>query len=325
MEMPVVDKPLPELWTYSGSSPKPDDFDAFWTRALAELDETDPAPCITENLTVRAKTVDTYDLNFQGVGGASIYAKLLRPKNPAPGHPAVLFFHGYSGSSGAWTDVKMALAAQGITVAAMDCRGQGGQSQDMGSVAGNTLNGHIIRGLAEGPEKLLFRQIFLDTVQLARIVMTLDGVDPMKVCAWGGSQGGALSVACAALEPRIRRCVSIYPFLSDYQRVWAMDLDKDAYAELRTYLRHFDPRHERIDEMFYRLGYIDIQNLAPRIQADVLMGISLIDTICPPSTQFAAFNKITSSKTPLIYPDFGHEALPGFDDKAFQFVLDLMD
>jgi len=323
--MPVVDKPLSELQTYSGSSPKPDDFDAFWSRALAELDATDPAPVITENLTVRSPVVNTYDLVFRGVGGASVYAKLFRPKVQAAPAPAVLFFHGYSGNSGGWSDGKLALASQGFTIAAMDCRGQGGQSEDGGSVIGNTLHGHIIRGLADGPDKLLFRQIFLDTVQLARVVMALDGVDPAKVCTWGGSQGGALSIACAALEPRIRRCVSIYPFLSDYRRVWEMDLDKDAYAELRTYLRNFDPRHERIDEMFYRLGYIDIQNLAPRIRADVLMGISLIDTICPPSTQFAAFNKINSPKTPVIYPDFGHEGLPGFDDIAFQFVIDLLD
>jgi len=323
--MPVVDKPLAELRTYLGISPKPTDFEAFWDRALAELDATPPEPKLAVNSTIRSKVVSTFDLTFSGVGGALIYAKLYRPANPAPGQPAVLFFHGYSGNSGSWTDIKLALASQGITVAALDCRGQGGRSQDTGSVLGTTMNGHIIRGLSEGPEKLLFRQIFLDTVQLARIVMAMDGVNPTNVCTWGGSQGGALSIACAALEPRIRRCVSVFPFLSDYRRVWEMDLDKDAYAELRTYLRHFDPCHERIDEMFERLGYIDIQNLAPRIRAEVLMGISLIDTICPPSTQFAVFNKIESPKTPVIYPDFGHEGLPGFDDRAFQFILDLAD
>jgi|GEM_PF-2913200 len=33
-------------------------------------------------------------------------------------------------------------------MAAMDCRGQGGSSEDSGGVKGNTLCGHIIRGLA---------------------------------------------------------------------------------------------------------------------------------------------------------------------------------
>ena len=34
-------------------------------------------------------------------------------------------------------------------VAAMDCRGQGGLSEDVGGVKGTTVNGHIIRGWME--------------------------------------------------------------------------------------------------------------------------------------------------------------------------------
>ena len=61
----------------------------------------------------------------------------------------------------------------------------------------------------------------------------------------GGSQGGALTVACAALEPRVARISTAFPFLSDYKRVWEMDLAKAAYAELRQYFRDFDPEHNR--------------------------------------------------------------------------------
>ncbi len=39
------------------------------------------------------------------------------------------------------------------------------------------MRGHIVRGLDDSPEKLLFRQIFLDTVQLTRIVMDMPEVD----------------------------------------------------------------------------------------------------------------------------------------------------
>ena len=35
------------------------------------------------------------------------------------------------------------------------------------------------------------------------------------------------------------------------------------------------PRHEREDELFTKLGYIDAQHLAPRIQAEVFMGVGL--------------------------------------------------
>ena len=111
----------------------------------------------------------------------------------------------------------------------------------------------------------------------------------------------------------------MYPFLCDYQRVWEMDLAVGAYEELKTFFRQFDPTHEREKEIFTKLGYIDVQFLTPRIKAEVLMGVGLMDTICPPSTQYAAYNKITSPKQTVIYPDFGHEGLPGFMDRAFQF------
>ena len=256
------------------------------------------------------------------MGGARIYAKYVRPKNGPKPHPAVLQFHGYSGNSGDWQD-KLSFVSEGLAIAALDCRGQGGRSEDNAPIKGNTHHGHFIRGLDDAPEKLLFRSFFLDTAQLARVVMGFDEVDAARVGTTGGSQGGALSIACAALVPEIKRCVSVYPFLSDYKRVWEMDLAKDAYAELKTFFRHFDPRHEREDEIFSRLGYIDVKNLALRIKAETLLGISLMDTICPPSTQFAVFNNISAKKDAVIYPDFGHEGLPGFSDRAFDFLLGL--
>jgi cephalosporin-C deacetylase len=235
-------------------------------------------------------------------------------------------FHGYTGDSGDFSS-KLSYVAAGFTVAALDCRGQGGLSEDSGGVTGNTQHGHIIRGLDDAlngqPEKLLYRQIFLDCAQMAKIVMEMPDVDPQRVGATGGSQGGALTVACISLEPRIQRAAPEFPFLSDYKRVWDMDQAKDAYSELKEFFRHFDPRHEKEDVIFEKLGYIDIQFLAPRIKANVLWGMGLMDTICPPSSQFAAYNKITSQKALVIYPDFGHEGLPGLEDKIYQFMMGL--
>jgi cephalosporin-C deacetylase len=314
-----------KLQTYTGLSPRPADFDAYWDRALAEMHtlgtEAELAPA-----EFQAPGAECFHLYFTGVGGARVHAKLLRPKNAAQPHPAVVMFHGYSGHSGDWAD-KLSYVGQGYTVAALDCRGQGGLSEDAGGVKGNTHRGHIIRGLDEAlngnPQKLLFRQIFLDTAQLARIVMALPGVDPERVGATGGSQGGALTVACAALEPRIKRAAPVFPFLSDYKRVWDMDQAKDAYAELKDYFRLFDPTHHKEAAIFENLGYVDIQHLAPRIRGEVMWLIGLMDTICPPSSQFAAYNKITAPKSMVVYPDFGHEGLPGSSDKIFSFLMGL--
>jgi len=314
--------PLEKLKTYQGLNPRPADHDAYWTQALKELDATDPKPELRPSNFKAPNFADCFDLYFTGVRGARIHAKFIRPKKAKGRRPAVLMFHGYSGNVGDWTE-KLAYAAQGFCFAAMDCRGQGGLSEDTGGVKGNTLRGHIIRGLDDCPANLLFRHIYLDTAQLARVVMAMPEVDPARVGAYGGSQGGGLTLACGALEPRLQRIFPIFPFLSDYRRTWEMDLAKDAYEELRTFFRLFDPLHERETEIFTRLGYIDVQHLAHRIRATVKMGIGLMDTICPPSTQFAAYNKITSPKDYVLYPDFGHEALPRITDTIFEFMSGL--
>lgn len=319
--MPLVDLPLADLERYQGLNPRPADFDAYWEHALAEMRATVPNVELVP-AQVQAPFADCFHLYFTGVHGARVHAKYLRPKHRSGRHPALLEFHGYTSSSGDFAP-KLNWVAAGFSVASLDCRGQGGLSEDSGCVKGNTQAGHIVRGLLDEPAQLLFRQIFLDTAQLARIVMAFDEVDPDRVGARGGSQGGGLTLACAALEPRIRKIAPVYPFLSDYRRVWEMDLAKDAYAELRMFFRHYDPTHESLDEWFRRLGYIDVQHLAPRIGAECMMAIGLMDTVCPPSTQFAAYNKLGGPKTRVVYPDFAHESLPGWADREWAFFSTL--
>jgi cephalosporin-C deacetylase len=326
--MPIVDMPLAELERYRGRNPRPADFDAYWDRALAEMHAVEPDVELVPHDIGGDAGAECFDLYYTGVRRARIHAQYLRPKRSggatgaAARHPAVVELHGYSGNAGEWTS-KLKWTALGCSVAAMDCRGQGGLSEDTGGVKGTTLRGHIIRGLDDAPDNMLFRHIYLDAAQLAGIVMGMPEVDPARVGCTGGSQGGGLTLACAALEPRIRRAFPIFPFLCDYRRVWEMDLAKRAYEELAYYFRSFDPLHEREEEVFTRLGYIDNQYLAPRIRAEVRMAIGLMDEVCPPSTQFAAYNRLECRKSRLIYPDFGHEGLPWIGDHVFAFMAGL--
>lgn len=315
--MPLVDLPLDELRTYAGRNPKPADHAAFWDSGLEELSSFDHQVEIVDSW-FQPANVRCADLWFTGTGNSRIHAKLLIPRHLSGPAPALCHFHGYSMRADDWMGY-MAYAGAGFVVAALDCRGQAGQSQDGVSVKGPTLDGHIIRGLDDEPSKMYYRNVFLDTALLARLVMNLPEVDPARVGAYGGSQGGALALACASLEPRVARVAPVHPFLSDYQRVWEMDQDVAAYAELRRFFRQFDPQHKREAEIFERLGYIDVQHLTDRIQGEVLMGIGLMDTITPPSTCYAAYNKIQSPKREVVYPDFGHEGLPEFGDYAFEF------
>ena len=321
--MPLTfDLPFEKLSTYEGRNPRPADFDSFWDSSLAELAAIDPQIELTP-AEFQTPFARCEHLRFRSTGGAKIHARLLSPVTPSEHGAALLHFHGYSGDSGDWTNY-LGYVAAGFTVAALDVRGQGGLSEDVGGVVGTTLRGHIIRGLdSDSPADLLFRNIFLDTAQLARVVRSLPGVNPDRLGAYGGSQGGGLTLACASLVPEIRRLAPVFPFLCDYRRVWEMDQAKAAYEELSYYFRMFDPMHQREDAIFERLGYIDVQFLVPRIRGEVFLGVGCMDTICPPSTQFAAYNKITAPKQLRIYPDYAHEGLRWHNDAIYQFLLGL--
>lgn len=236
--MKIYEDEVEKLLAYHGDSPCPVDFDKYWAEALAELDSVVPEPeWIPSKFLFR--TVECYDLYFTGVRGARIHAKLAVPKERPEPLPAVLLFHGYNGRAFDW-NVLLSYAGQGLVTAALDCRGQAGESEDRGGVCGYTFRGHIIRGLEEkDPHALLFRHIYLDTVELVRLVIEMDFVDPNRVSVCGGSQGGALAIACAALEPRICRAAVMYPFLSDFRAVCKKRATENAYAELGQFFRFF--------------------------------------------------------------------------------------
>ena len=317
--MPGFDLPIERLREYQGSTPRPADFEEYWKRALAELDGIDPCPQLVKSK-FQTSFAECFDLYFTGTRGARIHTQYMRPTGRPGPHPALLIFHGYLSNCGDWAG-RLHFAAAGMAVAALDCRGQAGESQDFSSGSTSTLFGAITRGLDQGPDQLMLRDTFLDTVQLARVVMSLPEVDASRVAVNGVSQGGGLSLACAALVPEIRLACVRYPYLCDYKRVWDMGMDVDAYACIRSYFRFYDPCHEREDEIFHTLGYVDCSNLASLVKTEVYMQTGLQDRACPPSTQFAAYNHLQGPKRMETYPDYGHEFLLGANDRYYQFLL----
>lgn len=316
--MLLYDMDLTALADYRGSTPAPADHDSYWREAVAELDRIDGDPTIVP-AGFQTPFASCSSLFFSGTHGARVHARLWRPVQRTRPTPVLLLFHGLSARAPDWT-VPLGYVAAGWTVAALDCRGQGGQSQDPGGVTGWTLRGSIMRGLVDDPTQAYYRQVFLDTKRLAETVMGLNDVDATTVAVTGSSQGGGLSLAAAALEPRITHCAPVFPYLCDYQRVWELGLAEGAYGDIRDWFRRFDPTHSRQGEVFEKLGYIDVVNLAHRIRARVSMTVALSDRVCPPSTQYAAFNRLRSSRRMRVYPDFGHERLPENDEAIWDFL-----
>lgn len=326
--MPMLDMPLDELKVYQGCTPRPADFDEYWSHALSDLDAVAPGWELVPDADFSAPGVECLHLSFNSVGGVRVHCKLSCPTGASSRQdhalPAVLFFHGYQCDGGEWT-TQFPYSMSGFCYVAMDVRGQTGLTPDLSVIDhGPTFGGLVIRGLGlDDPQRLLYRHVFLDTVQLVRVMSSLPFVDGSRLGTMGFSQGGGLALACAALSGGIKRVVSGLPFLCDYKRSWDLDVRTHAYDELHWYFRYNDPLHRTEARVWNRLGYIDIQNLVERIVCPVTMFTALQDDTCLPSTQFAAYNKIRSEKRLLIYPEGKHEILSGSSDITYQEMLKL--
>lgn len=312
---------MKDLENYSGRGIKPADFDAFWEDGLREM-ESLPLDYILDPVDIPSQVANFYHLTFKGVGGATIHCQLITPKETAGRNfKGLLQFHGYHTDSGDFQD-EIGWAAEGFVVLAMDARGQGGLSEDRTQTSGGVMKGLIIRGMEEGKNNLYFRQVFLDTAHVARILKSMDFVNENRIYAQGASQGGGLTIACAGLVPDLYRIYVSYPFLSDYRKAYSLGAQTSAFEEIPYWFQFRDPLHKREKEIFDTLEYIDIQHFAPRIKAEVCWAVGMQDTIVPPITQMATYNNITTKKNLIILPEYGHEYLPKVSDDMRSYFID---
>ena len=315
--MPALDMNMKDMEKYLGQTIKPRDFDLFWKKQKDLADNLELDYRIT-NKNFNNNNGNYYEINFRGIDGANIYAKYIRP-NTEEKVPTVLECHDYKKASRSWHHLTRYIGVN-YSVVAMDCRGQGGKSKDLGNIKGSTVCGHLINGLDDVKENMYYCKVYLDGYILSRIVEELEVTDKSRMIAFGKGQGAAIALVVSSLNKNIKKCSMQYPFLCDFKRVYDMDLDVDAYEGLRYYFRWFDPMHLREKEVFEKLGYIDIVNFANKLNCEILMGTALLDTICPPSTQYAVYNNLNCDKKHIIFPKYDHELNNFFENENLKFI-----
>ena len=296
--MPLYDKPLEELLVYNPALTREADFDAFWAETLAESNRT-PLNAYLESVSYPAIGVRVCEAFYDGWRGARICAWYLVPEGDGP-FPALVQYHGYSGGKGGVHN-HIAWALQGYVVLALDVRGQAGKSSDPGPYTGGHVTGWMTQGITD-PAEYFYRGAYVDCVRALDLLSYLPDVDARHIGIMGISQGGGLTLAVAALDPRPVLAMPEVPYLCHFKRATSMAM-RGPYLEIPDYLRRW-PRHE--EQVWRTLSYFDNMNLASRIRCPVLMDVGLQDDICPPSSVYAAFNKIAAPKEMKVYPYHNH-------------------
>jgi cephalosporin-C deacetylase len=310
--MPWYDLPLEQLREYRTSTLEPEGLDGWWARRIEAARALARPAVLTPHQPRLYDPIEVYDAEFSGGDGDRIRAWYLRPRD-TPAAPTVVKFIGYGGGRGTATE-HVLLPALGFALLVMDSRGQGGRwtsgaTPDGANGTGPENSLVMTRGITS-PEGYYYTRMFTDAVRAVDTAVELAGSGAAAadgapgIAVTGGSQGGALALAAAALRPdAVRVCHADVPFLCDIQR--AITLAPHApYTEVPEFLAN---NIGLIEPALNTLRYVDCALLARRITAKTLMSVGLMDDICPPSTVFAAYNEIAAEKEIAVLPYSGHD------------------
>ena len=307
--MPNIDFGLEQLWAYQPLENEPADFSAFWETIVSEAREGAPQAELSPAGPPMAH-VQAFRVVFGGLGGTPIAGWYVRPEGDGP-FPGIVYYHGYSGR-GARPLEMYNLAAQGIAVMSMDCRGQGGGTPDA-PVSDGHHAGWLTKGLSD-PSSYYYRYVFADAVLAIDTLASFAEVDDTRLATMGASQGGALSLVAAALSQRSVFTWADIPFLCDFRR--AVDISpQEPFTEISSYLR----RHPQLTEQaFATLAYFDVANHARRVNCPLRVTVGLWDETCPPSGIFAAYNRApTADKELIVMPYAGHALFYETEERRF--------
>jgi cephalosporin-C deacetylase len=307
--MPWFDMPLERLREYRTSTPEPDGLDAWWAKRLDFARAQAQPPRVTPHEPDLYQPFRVFDVEFSGAGGDPVKAWYIKPAD-SRGTPVVVKFIGYGGGRGVPSE-HFLLPALGYSILIMDTRGQGGRwtAGATGDGSGSTgpENSKVMTRGITTPEDYYYTRLLTDAALAVDVARELAGPDA-AVAVTGASQGGGLALATAALrQDVVSLCHADVPFMCDFQRAITL-APNPPYTEIPEFLAE---NGALADTALNTLRYVDNALLARRITAPTLVSVGLMDTTCPPSTVFAAYNAIDADKDILVYPYSGHSVPHG--------------
>ncbi|MDM4762503.1 acetylxylan esterase [Galbitalea sp. SE-J8] len=306
-----TDDPLDLLRTRETTAVEPPDLDAFWAGTLAESRAL-AAPPALERIAGPLTAIDVYDVSFSGFRGQRIRAWLRVPAGTTGRLPTVVQYVGYGGGRGSAID-ELELAASGFAHLHMDTRGQGsgwstGDTPDDAPPSGPQVPGVMTKGI-QSRDDYYYRRLYTDAVLAVDAARGIELVDADRVAVRGGSQGGALAIAAAALGEGVRGAIVRVPFLADIPHAIEIT-DAYPFREVVDFLR---THRTLVAPTLHTLSYVDTSLLARRATIPADFTVGLMDGVTPPSTVFAAYNAWAGTKAMTVWPYNGHEG-GGLDD-----------
>ena len=282
----------------------------FWGQVREELDRV---PMDSEASIVEPeedRLVRSWRVTLTGLDGVQFRAFLTLPDlGPGAGPlPAAVYTPGYGGNT-PHTAMAGLCYDKGIALLSVYPRGQGESTKYWQLPEGTTK---LTMGLSD-PAEQYYRAGYADCLRGIDYLCSRDDIDSDRIGVIGLSQGGGLTLATAALDPRVKCAVAHEPFLCNYP-VAIETATTGPYLELTNY---FAENPEAKDEALATLAWFDPVNLAQLISCPTFISIGLADTTCPPETIRPVYERIDAFRGLIEIPGAGHGwhyAYRDFDD-----------
>ena len=278
----------------------PADFTTFWDKAKSELAGISMNSRMTLMPERCTDKVNVYYVKFKGYWNADVHGILCIPKKEGR-YPAVLRVPGagiraYNGDIGLASKgfITLEIGIHGIPVNL--------EPEVYGNLASGALRSYYTLNLHDR-DKFYYKRVYLATVRSNDFLTSLPQYDGLNLGVIGGSQGGALAIVTAALDPRVKYLAAYYPALSDLT----------GYLQGRAggWPHYFQQAGAGLPkEAIETTAYYDVVNFARMVKAPGIYTLGFNDEVCPPTSMYAAYNVISAPKQLEVYPETGHWTYP---------------
>jgi cephalosporin-C deacetylase len=299
----------------------PPDFDAFWSEAKEALAKLPIDARLTPKPELSTGAADVYQVSLQNVGsdskGASRFYGILAVPTAEGTFPALMSppgagarpYRGLVELAGKGY-ITLQVGIHGIPV---DLPAEVYESLLAGPF--NSGRGYTAFNL-DDRERYYYRRVYLGCLRANDFLVRHPKWDKRNLVVTGGSQGGALTITTAGLDPRVTAIAPYYPALSDMA----------GYLKGRAggwpHLFKEERDGHRTPAKIRTAAYYDVVNFARRVRAPGLYSWGWNDEVCPPTSMHAAYNVVTAPKELLLAVETGHNTVPEETAKVDRWVDD---
>jgi cephalosporin-C deacetylase-like acetyl esterase len=282
----------------------PADFDEFWANVLAEnnkLEMLQKLELVPEKCTQK---VNVYLASFQNRRkGCRMYGTMCVPADLKPGEkrPAILIVPGAGvrARNGYYSEAEKGLVTLELGI----------------NHISTVLDEEIYEQLRpwygreyplcniDDKEKYIYKGIYAGCARAVDFLAGLDFVDADRIGVMGGSQGGALSITTAVLNPKVKCIGALYPALAD--------LTGYLHGRGGGWPHLFRNGRMATPERIETTRYYDVANFARKLNVPVFYTYGFNDMTCCPTSTTAAYNVIPDvEKHCWIVPEIEHWTYP---------------